>query len=88
MVDFINNLQTLSVNISYKLQLLLGSAIFHVLPLHATHHYNVDEDIWLDLIITSNLSLVSSHGQLDAHASHINNNNYSEKNIYKIVVHM
>ena len=37
-----------------------------MLPLQPTHHNTVGDDTWLDLILTSNPSLVSSHGQLIA----------------------
>ncbi|KAJ8735149.1 hypothetical protein PYW08_014399 [Mythimna loreyi] len=66
MGDFNTNLLIPNSSRTRKLLHLVQSASLHVLPLQPTHHNKNGEDTWLDLILTSNPSLVSSHGQLDA----------------------
>lgn len=51
---------------SRKLLGIIESTSLHALSLHATHHNNNSEDTLLDLIMTSDPSLVSSHGQYPA----------------------
>ncbi|XP_022827884.1 uncharacterized protein LOC111357424 [Spodoptera litura] len=67
MGDFNTDLLTHSPR-SRKLLHLVESTSLHILPLQPTHHNTVADDTWLDLILTSNPSLVSCHGQHDAPA--------------------
>ena len=66
MGDFNTNLLAQKSFRSQKLLHLVQSACLHNLPLQATHHNNMGEDTWLDLILISNPALVSTHGQLVA----------------------
>ena len=66
MGDFNTNLLAQKSFRSLKLLHLVQSACLHNLPLQATHHNNMGEDTWLDLILVSNPALVSTHGQLVA----------------------
>ncbi|XP_022836858.1 uncharacterized protein LOC111364232, partial [Spodoptera litura] len=66
MGDFNTNLLVHNSFRSCRLRHLIESACLHLLPLQPTHHNTVGEDSWLDLIVTSNPSLVSSHGQHEA----------------------
>ena len=51
---------------SRKLLHIIESVSLHVLPLQPTHFNISGDDTWLDLVLTSNPSLVSSHGQCPA----------------------
>ncbi|KAJ8732167.1 hypothetical protein PYW08_014897 [Mythimna loreyi] len=66
MGDFNTNLLVPNSSRSRKLLHIVQSASLHILPLQPTHHNKNGDDTWLDLLLTSNPSLVSSHGQLDA----------------------
>ncbi|XP_063897719.1 uncharacterized protein LOC135118779 [Helicoverpa armigera] len=66
MGDFNTNLLAPNSPRSRKLLHLVESSSLHILPLQATHRSTVGDDSWLDLILTSDLSLVSSHGQFIA----------------------
>ncbi|KAF9799207.1 hypothetical protein SFRURICE_006467 [Spodoptera frugiperda] len=66
MGDFNTNLLSLESPRSRKLLQIVESSNLHVLPLDPTHHNTAGDDSWLDLILTSNPSFVSCHGQHDA----------------------
>ncbi|KAF9823499.1 hypothetical protein SFRURICE_011352, partial [Spodoptera frugiperda] len=49
---------------SRKLLHIVESSNLQVLPLNPTHHNTAGDDSWLDLILTSNPSFVSCHGNM------------------------
>lgn len=55
---------------TFKLQSLISSVNFTILPLHSTHHAPHFPPSLLDLMIVSKLNKVAKHGQLDAPFSH------------------
>nr|XP_049696266.1 uncharacterized protein LOC126054490 [Helicoverpa armigera] len=63
MGDFNTNLLAPNSPRTRKLLHLVQSSCLTILPLQATHRSTIGDDSWLDLIIISNQSLVSSHGQ-------------------------
>ncbi|XP_047027196.1 uncharacterized protein LOC124635360 [Helicoverpa zea] len=66
MGDFNTNLLAPNSPRTRKLLHVLESSSLHILPLQATHRSKIGDDSWLDLILTSNLSLISCHGQYTA----------------------
>ncbi|CAK1581557.1 unnamed protein product [Parnassius mnemosyne] len=63
MGDFNTDLLVPTSPRSSKLLHIVESVGLHILPLQATHHNTDGNDTWLDLILTSSPTLVSSHGQ-------------------------
>lgn len=66
MGDFNTNLLAPHSPRSRKLLHIAESVGLSILPLKGTHHCSSGDDTWLDLILTSNPSLVSCHGQHSA----------------------
>lgn len=68
MGDFNTDLLSSHLPRVQKLLEVIQSANLQIVPLQATHHNRDGNDTWLDLILTSNPSLVSSNGQFSAPA--------------------
>lgn len=68
MGDFNTDLLSSHLPRVQKLFEVIQSANLQIVPLQATHHNRDGNDTWLDLILTSNPSLVSSNGQFPAPA--------------------
>ncbi|XP_022828356.1 uncharacterized protein LOC111357781 [Spodoptera litura] len=66
MGDFNTNLVSHESHRSRRLLHIVESSGLQLLPLNPTHHNTVGDDSWLDIILVSNPSLVSCHGQHDA----------------------